>query len=249
MTGRRRAGSPPRWQAGISLVEMLVGVTIGLFVVAAASALVVSQITDNRRLLIETQLQQDLRATADIITRELRRSGYWLQAQSGVPPPGGGNVVQNPYRRFDLDTDDPGEVLYSYRRGGGAESFAFRYVSTEGAIRWCQRGGVDSDCTDSGQELTDSSTLLVTAFDPTATRPAGQANNPQPIVLPCPNLCADGTASCWPRLSVREAYIAIEGQSRGDSTVRRKIRTGVRLRNDDVALSPTLPAGQSCPPN
>ena len=61
----------------------MVGVAIGLFVVAAASMLVVTQLSDNRRLTLETQVQQDLRATADIITRELRRAGHWGKARTG----------------------------------------------------------------------------------------------------------------------------------------------------------------------
>ena len=62
----------------------MVGVAIGLFVVAAASMLVVTQLSDNRRLTLETQVQQDLRASADIITRELRRAGHWGKARDGV---------------------------------------------------------------------------------------------------------------------------------------------------------------------
>ena len=37
--------------------------------------MVATQLSDNRRLLIETQVQQDLRASMDIITRQLRRDG------------------------------------------------------------------------------------------------------------------------------------------------------------------------------
>lgn len=62
-------------QRGLSLVELLVGISVGLFVLAGATLLLSTQLGDNRRLLLETQLQQDLRATMDIITRELRRAG------------------------------------------------------------------------------------------------------------------------------------------------------------------------------
>ena len=55
---------------------MMVGIAIGLFIVAGAVALVATQLGENRRMLLETQVQQDLRAAADIITRELRRGGY-----------------------------------------------------------------------------------------------------------------------------------------------------------------------------
>ena len=62
-------------QAGLSIVELMVGVAIGLVIVAAAALLMTGQLVENRRLLVETQLQQDLRGAADIITRELRRAG------------------------------------------------------------------------------------------------------------------------------------------------------------------------------
>ena len=59
---------------GLSLIELMVGIAVGLFIVAAATVLVSGQLGENRRLMLDTQLQQDLRATADIITRELRRA-------------------------------------------------------------------------------------------------------------------------------------------------------------------------------
>ena len=58
----RIARRPPR---GVSIVELMVGITIGLFILAAATVMLTSQLADNRRLLLEAQVQQDLRATAD----------------------------------------------------------------------------------------------------------------------------------------------------------------------------------------
>ena len=52
-------------QRGLSIVEMMVGIAVGLIVVAAATLMVAGQLADNRRLLLETQVQQDLRASAD----------------------------------------------------------------------------------------------------------------------------------------------------------------------------------------
>ena len=57
-------------QRGMSLVELMVGITVGLFIVAAATTLMANQLSDNRKLLVETQIQQDLRASMDIITRQ-----------------------------------------------------------------------------------------------------------------------------------------------------------------------------------
>jgi len=38
-----------------------------------------TQLGDNRRLLLEAQMQQDMRTAADLISRDLRRAGYWTR--------------------------------------------------------------------------------------------------------------------------------------------------------------------------
>ena len=53
-------------QRGLTLVELMVGLAVGLFVLAGATLVVSSQLNDNRTLLLETQIQQDLRAKARI---------------------------------------------------------------------------------------------------------------------------------------------------------------------------------------
>lgn len=83
----RAAPAPRARQRGLSLVELMVGIAVGLFVVAGAIGVVTTQLGDNRRLLLETQVQQDLRATADIITRELRRAGADSNAMNQVWAP------------------------------------------------------------------------------------------------------------------------------------------------------------------
>ena len=62
---------------GLSLVELLVGLALGLFVVAAATTLLAAQSREQRLLVTENRLMQDLRTASDIITRDVRRAGYW----------------------------------------------------------------------------------------------------------------------------------------------------------------------------
>ena len=66
----------------------MVGVTLGLFVVAAAALMVSTQLGENRRMLLESQLMQDLRAASDIITRDLRRASYTTNARRQCVVPG-----------------------------------------------------------------------------------------------------------------------------------------------------------------
>ena len=107
----------PRRQRGLSIVELMVGVAIGLFVVAAATMLVSTQLSDNRRLMLETQVQQDLRASADIITRELRRAGHWGKARDGVWFAGNVAAVRdNPYTRSPRRTAPSSRTATCRRR-------------------------------------------------------------------------------------------------------------------------------------
>lgn len=218
MSTLNRVQRPRRRQAGLSLVELMVGVAVGLFIVAGAAVLVSGQLGENRRLLVETQIQQDLRAAADIITRELRRAGYLAQpqtliwnAQEPTKQP-----VANLSAGLKLNGGDV--VSYSYERPPAAPSDN-GYQLVGKAIR--QRIG------SSVQDLTDSSTLSITKFT--------VALQPLPAQqLACPALCADGTQSCWPTLKMVDATVTIEGEAVGDSAIHRSVVSRVRLRNDFV---------------
>jgi type IV pilus assembly protein PilW len=208
-----------RAQRGLSLVELMVGIAVGLFVVAAAAMLVSLQLNDNRRLLLETQVQQDLRAAADIITRELRRIGHWPDAAQFVWTEGAGVPPNNPYS--NVDVDDPGKVEFSYwRRPAEAGPFGFKH---EGHVLKTLLGA------GGWQELTDGNTLRITAFSVTP-----RDDEEPPPRLTCPKLCADGTNACWPTLEVRVLDVNIEGRAASDPSVRRSLHSVVRLRNDRV---------------
>jgi prepilin peptidase dependent protein B len=232
----------PRRQRGLSIVELMVGVAIGLFVVAAATMLVSTQLSDNRRLMLETQVQQDLRASADIITRELRRAGHWGKARDGVWFEGNVAAVRdNPYTAIAkadgtefADGDMSSTVLMSYSRSGGeadengvvdaAEQLGFRL----------DNGVIQTRLGDAGwQALTDGNTLKVTEFSLTMNR--------QPIRLECSKPCPDPLVDCRPTLEVRDLRVLIRGEAANDSNVKRSVDSTVRLRNDAI-IPGTCPA-------
>jgi prepilin peptidase dependent protein B len=231
-----------RRQRGLSIVELMVGVAIGLFVVAAATMLVSTQLSDNRRLMLETQVQQDLRASADIIARELRRAGHWAKARDGVWYEGNAAVVRdNPYAsvaKADGSAFADGEVsstvLMSYSRSGDETDETGLVESAEQLGFRLSGGVIQTRLGDAGwQALTDSNTLNVTEFSLTM--------NLQPIRLECPKPCPDPLIDCRPTLEVRDLRVLIKGEAANDSNVKRSVDSTVRLRND--ALIPgTCPA-------
>lgn len=219
----------------MSIVELMVGIAVGLMVVAAASLLMSGQLVENRRLVIETQLQQDLRAAADIMSRELRRAGAMGEAAilNSVWYPGGASSQRN--ETADDLAISTGQVDYWYTTPGVAPVAGPFGYKKDGPLLRTLIGGA-------WQELTDGNVMLITAFAPTiAAEPTASA-----VVLPCSKLCLDGTTNCWPRFQVRSATLAIEAEARRDSTVKRAISSSVRLRNDYVLFS-NWGANQICP--
>jgi type IV pilus assembly protein PilW len=245
----RRPISQRRRQAGLSIIELMVGVTIGLLIVAAASLLVSAQLLENRKLMVETQMQQDLRAAADIVTRDLRRAGAWGAASyASVWASDGPNDSCNRFGKLSQAT--PQDVTYRYFRGSGQDGpLGFRLLN--GVVQYSlqKAAGAASGGTTCApvytavnwQDLTDKNIQTITDFSITPS--LGPA-----VQLPCPKLCSNNTKDCWPTVQVRQLTVSITGQSTTDSKVKRTLTSTVRLRNDWVQINNALASPtQSCP--
>jgi type IV pilus assembly protein PilW len=214
---------PSRSQRGLSLVELMVGVAVGLFVVAGATLVVSNQLGDNRRLMLETQIQQDLRAAADLIARDLRRSGYWGSAEAGVWHAGAVSVSTNPYTQLSgvVHGTPASAVQFGYSRGAvenntldATDQSGFRL--NNGVVQMFTGGG--------WQALTDANTLRVTNFRVELTN--------HNVALSCFSECPGGGTACYPQQTVRNITVLIEGTAVHDAAVRRGAQSTTRLRND-----------------
>ena len=206
---------------GLSLVEMLVGVTVGLFIIGGALTLFARNVVGTRLMLAETRLNQDLRAAADLITRDLRRAGFWGNAIQGTIAVGTTGVTTvNPYSAV---TSIAGEVDYNFSTDNtennlldSADQFGVRLNG--GALQLQTADGVWTD-------ITDKRAMTVTTFSitPTATTLGlGQF---------CAKTCGIGSAGC-PTMTVRSFVVTVTGQSARDSSLKRSLRSTVRVRND-----------------
>jgi type II secretory pathway component PulJ len=256
-----------RRQAGLSIVELMVGVTVGLIVVAAATVMVSGQLAENRRLLIETQMQQDLRAAADIIAREIRRQGA-LQENTGSSNRGVLETVFSDRTPFNVGFNpfyfggNTGAMYGANITVGGLQRqvmFNYSAVDVQTAFNYLPGPyGFDlvgnairtrlPGSSDVWQPLTDPKLMKVTSFT-VVESPAGSQASER---IPCPTACPDGTTNCWPLVRSRELEVTIEAEAVSDSTVKRAIMTRVRLRNDEVkyhlSFAVTPPQWQVCPP-
>ena len=219
----RQLSSGARRQRGLSLVELLVGAAIGLVVAAAAGKLLAGHLRESRSLLLEARLMQDLRTSTDLVTRDLRRAGYWGGAASGVWLAGASGVLANPYAAWPAGTAASDAISFQFSRDGSEnhsidsnERFGFRLRSGTlemqlGAANW--------------QALTDASTLTVTAFSITPTV--------QSVSLAgyCAHACA---GSACPQQQLRSLAVRLTGRAIADTSLSRSAHSEVRLRNDVI---------------
>lgn len=222
---------------GLSIVELMIGIAIGLFIVAGASLMLTTQLGDNRRLLLEAQIQQDMRAAADMITRDIRRAGYWAQSYRQVWPPAG--ALTNPYTRmvpnsapagtntieYDRSTDEEGSLIGTDDNGVDAaddrprERVGFKLNTTNKTIDYLVGA-------DNWQALTDREVLEVTQFNLVVTA--------RDFAVPCgaePQCPVLGPAGCPLVQTYRDVAITIVAKAKHDAAVQRALRDTVRLRN------------------
>ena len=211
----------------MSIVELMVGIAVGMFVVAAASLLVASQLTDNKRLLYETQLQQDLRSSLDIIVRDLRRAGsnqLIANAADAVWVTGGPEPAEVPFIDVTPSSGGPAQQVdfYSSRTNTDfGKGYGFRLNSSEYVVQTLLPNGAG------WQDLTDKKTMKVTLFEVTP-------QNEPVIQLVCPKLCSTGDQACWPTFTPRSFKVKMTAQSVYDANIGRTVEAVVRLRADHL---------------
>jgi prepilin peptidase dependent protein B len=226
MAMRHPSHSVAAAQRGLSMVELLVGVAIALFIAAAGATLLAGNLRESRGLLLEARLMQDLRSTADVISRDLRRAGYWSAASAGVWADGAAPVSTNPYLAFAPEGAASDAVSFRYSRDAtesqavdGNDQFGYRLRA--GTIEMQLGAG-------NWQALTDAGTMSVTEFKVT---PSVQDISLQGF---CATECPHGSTACPPHQQVRSLALVISARLAGDASVTRSIRSDVRLRNDPI---------------
>lgn len=220
---------------------MLVAIALGLFLVAAATSLFLAQMAEQRRMLLETRLTQDLRAAMDLAVRDLRRSGYWGSADDALwraDTPGA--LAANPYTglypgagsrasatgyAYSLDAEDQ-QVTSSERLG-------LRLNPTSQTLDLRRTGAaIDPGNGDTWEALTDPAQLRITRFVVSSSEQSVS------LLDRCRfSTCPEGATSCPPRLHLRVLTLDIEAQSSVDASMRRSLQSRVRLRNDRVSGS------------
>ena len=225
MTKTQAARPNRRLRLGLSIVELMVGVTIGLFILAGASMVLTTQLGDNRRLLLEAQVQQDLRVTVDLISREIRAAGYWANAYQQV-----WQASTSPYSPGPLvaTSHDTSLVYYKSHEEIGLDNNSIDSNEYGGFRRNASTLTIEVQLgSGNWQPLTDPAVLTVTQFTLVPNTVAVDIPPSVPGAVSMLKLCS------------RDVTLTIVVQAVHDTAVQRSISNRIRLRNDVVKASCT----------
>ena len=226
-----------RRQAGLSIVELMVGMVVGLIVVGAALLMIASMTGESKSVILQARLSQDMRAAMDLIVRDIRRAGYWYNAEDGAWLTGS-TTVATTYGStgYGTVTSSGGTAMtYAYSSPSrtspvstvpSSEQYGVRLNTSTKAVEMQVAGGTY-------QAITDPSTTSITSLALTL--------NTSSLTVSCRSACPVSPGyTCPPTVSVRTVDISMTGQAANDASVVRTLAEKVRLRNDLI--------DGSCPP-
>lgn len=225
-------------QRGLGLVELMVGITVGLIVTAGAAVVATRQITEHRRLMLEVQIQQDLRIAADLLQQDIRRAGFRGLPLNGVwePERNGGAIppkpsASSPYTEITLGPAGK-DIYYRYARAPAGSTVVnasnvvanneYFGVRLSNKTLYLQIGLVNDQ--PNWQPLTDPEVVSIDDFAPAITN--------QQVSLADFCECPAGTAC--PTLTVRNVSMTIKATAKADANVKRTLVVNERIRADGI---------------
>lgn len=216
-------------QRGVSLVEILVSMTLGLFLLLGLTTFMANTLVSDSRTMLMSRLDQEMRSAMILMVREVRRSGYWGNPSLALGPwtgAGAGTAYANP---FAAVTASGGCIQFRYDKNHNAiadatEFFGFLRTGT-GVIQMYGGSGLGNCAGGAGwTDLTDGRNSNVTALGFS--------------LLPAAPAYASGTSG--PNMRVRYVTIQLTAQSRSDPTISQTWRETVKLENDLFCPTATL---------
>lgn len=222
----RRSFVAQRRQRGLSLMETMIAMAVGLVVTAAMIAMMANTLGSGTRTIEMSRLQQEMRAAMQLVTRDVRRSAYTAEAilcfgnidcgSDGTFPNGlAGDLVlssNNDCVIFEMDRDHDGDPTDDAPGG-------FRLETSNDGVgviqMWTGTGDPGCGSDNSGWvSVTDPEFVDVTEFLACVDIDADDAQ--------CSGLLADGSAD--PNMPASLSYEELVDDDSGGSPVYQRVR-------------------------
>ena len=239
----RAPRSNARRNAGFSLIELMVGLVVGLIVAGSALAFTVVTIRSYGENIRSSRLTGDLSAAMNLVTGELRRAGYDAVSVGRL-------FTDDVPSSFATVAVNGSCLSYSYDRGIGAaggaaaatELRAIRLNTTTGTLQM-DASSAAASCASTGSwiDLTDPDVVNITAFTPTVTEVPFCTVVDQ---RPADPLNPTG-AQVYDRVegAIREIGLSLTGALRSDPSLSRTVENTTRVRADRIQYVTGAAAG------
>ncbi|RZS58719.1 hypothetical protein [Sphaerotilus mobilis] len=240
---------------GLTLVELLVALAVGLLIVGGAASLLLAQLDQQRQRLADARLTLALHVVADLAVRELRRSGHWGRADDAWPAHDEPDATRpaNPHAALLPPAPASSEAVtttalpaWSYGRASTDhpdlredhardhdETGALRLNGSTHAIDLRQSGPqLLPGSGDNWQALSDPQRLRLSSWRVT------RRDHVIDLLATCPTTrCPSGDPQCPPQRVIRLLQLDLAGQDPTDPTEparTRQLSRQVRVRNDEL---------------
>lgn len=159
-----------RYQSGMTLVELMIALLLGLIVIGGALGLIVSMMKSNNDTIRAARLTQELRAMADIATMEIRRARSLTDPLANVGVGGAAFVSCNPITATPNNTTTDSCLVFAYNCNPDNGNGQFRSIRNAGGKLVVAQGTTAQTCTTAGTELNSDELVIDLAnFSTTAT--------------------------------------------------------------------------------
>lgn len=210
-------------QRGLTLIELMIGMVIGLLVVGIATQMYISTLGITKQTTAMTRLNQELRSTIDLISSDIKRAGYYSNAVAASNPYA--SIVSGglPVKVFAYDGGTDNCVVLGYDNNIAAEHiYGYRFSPGSGEVEMLTvssyASGSQADCSSSAfivtggwDVLTDSRTVSISDLS--------FSLSPSP-------------AASWAESSSKVIDVTLSGTAVADPKVTKVLRESVRVRNE-----------------
>jgi prepilin peptidase dependent protein B len=210
-----------RKQIGLTLIELMIAMVIGLLLVAAVITLYVSMAGSNVDHLKSIRLNHELRSTLALMARDIRRAGHNQDAATESTAATSINPfstaastalttsVSNSCSGSAMDS----QILFSYDADDDANTdfFGYRFDTSSGTVDACAVDTSTATCSSSDWEaLTDEDLIEIT----------------------CVSFDLDLVDVASGAIFGRQVTVSLTGQLRSDTDFTKTIGEVVKIRND-----------------
>lgn len=234
-------------QKGFSLVELMVGMVIGLIIVGAAGTVYVNAVRSGSDTLRSAKLNMELRGAMEIMVAEIRRAGHFNMASPAT------NLFTQAATNLSSPSADC--ILFSYDAGVGngaidtSDFFGFKKANSAISMRF---GGTapstSAGCsvgTDSWEPITDPNSVIIDTLTFAITYQCLNAQTGlNSAVQPCSagnsvyTTATTGVPSKSDLVEIRDVTISLVGRHKDDPLTTMSLSQSVRVRNDRIQTVP-----------